>query len=47
MTYPNGDKYEGGWLNGEKQGYGVYLYSDGSRFEGDWKNDDKNGKGTF
>lgn len=39
MKYQNGDKYEGQWQNGLKNGAGTYIYSDGSKYQGEWKND--------
>lgn len=47
MTYSNGDKYEGSWVNGKKHGFGIYIYSDKSKYEGEWANDMRNGKGTY
>jgi len=32
MTYPNGDIYEGMWVNGKKNGQGVYYYSNGTMY---------------
>ena len=36
-TYPDGDKYEGEWKNGEFHGQGTYTSPDGSKFEGEFK----------
>ncbi len=30
MYYPNKDRYEGEWLEGEKHGNGTYYFSNGS-----------------
>ncbi len=38
-TYPNGDKYEGGWLNNKREGHGVMTYHNGEIYEGKWVND--------
>jgi len=35
-TYPNGEKYAGGWAAGKKHGTGVYYYTDGSVLRGEW-----------
>ena len=43
--YENGDKYEGDWKNGLKEGKGVYYYKNGNRYEGDYQNDKREGKG--
>jgi hypothetical protein len=36
MLFDNGDKYQGGWLEGMKHGFGVYEFADGSVYEGEW-----------
>ena len=43
-TYQNGDKYEGSWLNGKRNGYGSFV-TELSTFEGNWVDDKKNGYG--
>ena len=47
VYYNNGDRYEGDWRNGKKEGKGIYYYNNGDRYEGDWRNDKKDGKGIF
>ena len=42
-----GDRYEGDWKNGHKEGKGIYYFNNGNRYEGDWKNGQKEGKGIF
>ena len=44
---PNGDTYDGWWVNGKREGQGIYFYANGDRYEGDWKNDCKHGKGIY
>ena len=39
--------YIGNWKNGERHGYGKYIYDDGALYVGYWKNDEPHGKGTF
>ena len=34
MKYHSGDKYEGSWFYGVKEGYGELVLSDGTRYEG-------------
>ena len=46
MTYTNGDKYEGQWVNDKKEGEGTMKYSNGNWYRGKWKNDKPNGLGT-
>ena len=35
MTYKDGTIYEGGWVDGQRQGRGVCQFPDGSQYEGD------------
>jgi hypothetical protein len=37
IELPNGDRYEGTFLNKERHGHGVYEYANGDRYEGDWQ----------
>lgn len=41
------EKYEGNFLNGEKDGKGKYTFQDGSIYEGNFKNDVPEGEGTI
>ena len=43
----NGDKYNGDWKDGKKDGKGEFEDSNGNKYNGDWKDDAKNGKGIF
>ena len=45
-TYPNGDKYEGEFKEGEKNGQGTFTFSDGRKYVGEFK-DGKPWKGTM
>ena len=45
--YSNGDMYEGGYFNGEKNGYGVAVWSNGSRYEGNWGDGREHGMGRY
>jgi len=36
-TYPDGDVYEGEWLNHKKHGKGVMIFSDGDKCKGVWE----------
>ena len=45
-TYVNG-KYEGDYLNGKRDGKGIYLYQSGDKYEGEYKNDLKDGFGVY
>jgi hypothetical protein len=33
MTFDNGDKYTGDWVEGKRTGQGVYIFGDGDRYE--------------
>ena len=47
MTFSNGDCYKGDWIDGEKEGRGVYEFSSGDIYEGSWAKDKRNGRGTY
>ena len=47
LKYSNGDKYEGEFKNGIREGYGIYYYSNGDKFEGEFKNEIREGFGVF
>ena len=36
MSYPNGDVYEGEWLEDVRHGYGELKYIRGDYFQGSW-----------
>ena len=38
MTWPDGRKYEGEYLNDKKNGYGIFIWKDGKEYRGYWKN---------
>merc|ERR1712048_1552040 len=41
--YENGDKYEGEWKNGNRDGRGHYVSLDGWNYKGEWKANKKHG----
>ncbi|KAJ3273828.1 hypothetical protein HDV01_003806 [Terramyces sp. JEL0728] len=45
--YPLQNMYRGYWVDGKREGYGVFFYSSGAKFEGNWKNNLKEGYGKF
>ena len=47
LTFNNGDKYIGEYLNNKKEGYGILFYNNGNKYEGEFKNDLKNGHGIY
>ena len=45
MTWPKGDKYEGDWVDGKREGKGRFVSYEGDIYTGEFKNDMKSGKG--
>jgi hypothetical protein len=43
----NGDLYNGEYSDGERDGYGVYLWEDGSMYSGEFVNEHKHGYGVY
>ena len=39
--------YEGNWAEGQRNGYGVYVYANGDKYEGNWKEDRRHGQGEY
>ena len=39
MTIPEGDIYEGYWIDDKANGHGVFVKFDGSKFQGVFEND--------
>ena len=35
--FENGRTYEGNFVNDEKDGYGIQIWTDGRKFDGEWK----------
>ncbi|KDO35168.1 hypothetical protein SPRG_00014 [Saprolegnia parasitica CBS 223.65] len=42
-----GNRYEGEFANGVRDGYGVFYYANGARYEGHWEDNVKHGLGLF
>jgi hypothetical protein len=36
MTYPNKDKYIGGWKKDARKGFGIFVEATGEKFYGEW-----------
>lgn len=48
MTFPNGDVYEGEWLDNKINGEGTYIYKkSGDIYSGTWVNGKKHGDGRY
>jgi len=43
----NGSRYEGGYLNGKAEGFGIFTWPNGEVYEGEWKNGLKHGSGMW
>ena len=39
MEWPNGDRFEGIFKNGKREGHGKRINADGSQYEGNYKED--------
>jgi len=42
LKYPNGNVYEGQFLNGKRSGNGIMKFANGDVYNGMWKNDQMN-----
>jgi len=48
MKWQNGDRYEGDWIDGIRQGKGCYTSkSSGNKYDGEYNNDKKEGSGKY
>ena len=47
QRYPNGDVYDGEWLDGKRHGRGVYAYRSGDKYVGEFANGMREGFGVF
>jgi hypothetical protein len=45
--YANGDRYEGSWRNGQRNGHGTQFYANGDIYVGEWLDDMRSGIGTL
>jgi len=45
VEYPNGDKYDGEWKDGNKHGHGMFTWADGRKYDGMWKDNKSHGRG--
>jgi hypothetical protein len=43
--FQNGDKYDGEWRHGQKNGNGTLYYNNGEKYIGEWRHDKKSGNG--
>ncbi|HTV28084.1 MAG TPA: DUF805 domain-containing protein [Xanthobacteraceae bacterium] len=47
VVVTNGNRYDGEWRNGLRNGHGVETYTDGETYDGEWSNDAWNGQGIL
>ena len=47
QEYVNGDIYDGEWVDGKREGRGVYVYKNGNKYEGNYKNNELHGFGIY
>jgi hypothetical protein len=47
LVFPQGDRYDGEFMNGRRCGRGKYTFSNGDVYEGLWKNDVREGRGIL
>jgi hypothetical protein len=38
FTWTDGRRYEGQYIDDEKEGNGTFFWPDGRKYEGEWKN---------
>ncbi len=46
-VWPNGNRYEGDWVDGKTHGKGVHTWASGNRYEGDWVDGNRTGRGVL
>ncbi len=46
-TYANGNKYEGEYENGKRNGYGTFTFADGEKYVGEFKNGNYHGQSIY
>ena len=47
FSWADGRRYEGEYVNDQKEGKGIYYYHDGRKYDGEWKNNRQDGVGYF
>jgi hypothetical protein len=45
--YANGDRYEGQWKDGKRDGQGTCTHANRDRYKGKWVDGKRHGKGTY
>lgn len=47
FTLPGGDSYEGHFVQGSFEGFGIYVWTGDKKYVGDWKDGKMHGKGRL
>ena len=47
IFYTNLNNFQGGWLNDNQNGNGMFTWSNGDYYIGQWENDNRHGCGRF
>ena len=47
LIFLDGSRYQGGWVENQRNGFGVYYYANGDFYEGDWYEHERHGQGTY
>ena len=47
LTWKDGKKYEGNFINDKREGHGVFVWADGRKYIGAWKVGKQHGVGTY
>lgn len=45
--YADGSVFEGNYVKGRREGFGVYTHASGDKFEGEYSNDKRHGTGRM
>ena len=45
--YPDGSRYEGCWVEDQRNGNGTYYYVNGDSYQGEWYQHKRHGQGTY
>jgi uncharacterized protein YbaP (TraB family) len=47
VEWPDGSVYDGDWLDGQRDGTGLYTWKSGSSYAGEWSGGKRQGKGVY
>ena len=46
-TWPDNRRYEGDYIDDQKEGQGIFYWPEGKKYEGEWKNGEQHGQGEY